>query len=84
MKVRGRIVTLVGALLGLAPLGVQAQRRALGPADARELPPLDTGRVAIGTIAPDFTLESKDGGAVTLSEFRGRKNVVLIFYRGHW
>ncbi len=56
----------------------------LGPADGAGLPPLDTGRVAVGTVAPDFTLESKDGGTVTLSQFRGKKTVVLVFYRGHW
>jgi peroxiredoxin Q/BCP len=38
----------------------------------------------VGSIAPDFTLESKDGGTVTLSQFRGKKAVVLVFYRGHW
>lgn len=56
----------------------------LGPVDSAGLPALDTGRVAIGTVAPDFTLESKDGGTVTLSQFRGKKTVVLVFYRGHW
>lgn len=56
----------------------------LGPADGAGLPALDTGRVAIGTVAPDFTLEAKDGGTVTLSQFRGKKTVVLVFYRGHW
>lgn len=61
-----------------------AQRVRLGPADGGDLSPLDTGRVAVGSRAPDFTLESKDGGTVTLSQFRGRKNVVLVFYRGHW
>ena len=57
---------------------------ALGPKDAAVFPPLDTGRVGIGTPAPDFTLETKDGGTITLSQFRGKKNIVLVFYRGHW
>lgn len=61
-----------------------AQARALGPVDGAGLPPLDTTRVAVGTLAPDFTLEAKDGGTVTLSQFRGKKNVILVFYRGHW
>lgn len=30
--------------------------------------------------APDFTLPSTGGKTVTLSEFRGKKNVVLAFY----
>jgi cytochrome oxidase Cu insertion factor (SCO1/SenC/PrrC family) len=56
----------------------------LGPKDGAGLPPTDLGRVAVGRPAPDFTLESKDGVTVTLSSFRGRKDVVLVFYRGHW
>jgi cytochrome oxidase Cu insertion factor (SCO1/SenC/PrrC family) len=56
----------------------------LGPKDGAGLSPLDTARVAVGTPAPDFTLEAKDGGTVTLSQFRGKKEVVLVFYRGHW
>lgn len=35
--------------------------------------------VAEGDRAPDFTLESDEGGSVTLSELRGRK-VVVYFY----
>jgi cytochrome oxidase Cu insertion factor (SCO1/SenC/PrrC family) len=68
----------------LAAGAVAQGRPKLGPVDGAGLPPLDTTRVAVGTIAPDFTLESKDGGTVTLSQFRGKKTVVLVFYRGHW
>ncbi len=56
----------------------------LGPKDGTGLPPTDLTRIAVGAPAPDFTLESKEGAAVTLSSFRGRKDVVLVFYRGHW
>jgi peroxiredoxin len=33
-----------------------------------------------GQEAPDFELRSHRGGTVTLSDFRGRKNVVLAFH----
>lgn len=33
-----------------------------------------------GDIAPDFTLPSDNGENITLSSFRGKKNVVLYFY----
>lgn len=33
--------------------------------------------------APDFTLLDHNSRSVSLSDFRGRK-VVLVFYRGHW
>lgn len=73
---------LPALLLGAAPM--YAQRPALGPADGVNLVPTDTGRVAAGMSAPDFTLEAFTGPAVTLSQFRGTKTVLLAFYRGHW
>ena len=33
-----------------------------------------------GDMAPDFTLPSTAGGKVTLSDFRGKANVVLAFF----
>ena len=36
--------------------------------------------VEVGQEAPDFTLKDADNADVTLSSFRGRKNVVLVFY----
>lgn len=36
--------------------------------------------VKVGDRAPDFTLPSQIGDNVTLSEFLGKKNVVLYFY----
>jgi len=56
----------------------------LGPKDGAELSPTDLERVKVGSPAPDFTLENIDGKAVSLADFRGKKSVVLIFYRGQW
>jgi len=56
----------------------------MGPVDGHELPPTDIERVQVGATAPDFTLASLNGPPVTLSGLRGEKNVVLVFYRGHW
>ncbi len=36
--------------------------------------------VGIGSVAPDFTLRDQSGAEITLSSFRGLKNVVLTFY----
>lgn len=36
--------------------------------------------VKVGDNAPEFTLKSGDGKSVSLSEFRGKKSVVLFFY----
>jgi peroxiredoxin len=32
--------------------------------------------------APDFTLEDTQGHSVSLSDYRGKKHVVLVFNRG--
>ena len=34
----------------------------------------------VGDMAPDFTLPSTAGGQVKLSDFRGKKTVVLAFF----
>ncbi len=36
--------------------------------------------LSVGTVAPDFTLRDQHGKQVTLSTFRGVKNVVVVFY----
>jgi cytochrome oxidase Cu insertion factor (SCO1/SenC/PrrC family) len=56
----------------------------LGPKDGANLPATDLERVRVGEAAPDFALEDIAGKRISLSEFRGEKNVVLIFYRGYW
>jgi cytochrome oxidase Cu insertion factor (SCO1/SenC/PrrC family) len=40
--------------------------------------------VKSGDIAPDFTLADQDGRGHTLSAERGKRPVILIFYRGYW
>jgi peroxiredoxin (alkyl hydroperoxide reductase subunit C) len=35
---------------------------------------------AVGETAPDFTLDTTSGQPVTLSSFRGRKNVLVAFF----
>ncbi|MGZ8747436.1 MAG: peroxiredoxin [Mycobacterium sp.] len=36
--------------------------------------------IDVGTEAPDFTLKDQNGQPVTLSEFRGVKDVLLVFF----
>jgi peroxiredoxin len=36
--------------------------------------------VDVGQLAPDFMLKDQNGNDVTLSAFRGDKNVVIVFY----
>lgn len=62
----------------------EAAQVALGPVDGHDLPPADLERVLAGSPAPDFTALSSTGEPITLSDYRGEKDVILFFYRGHW
>lgn len=41
----------------------------------------DAAEVNVGSLAPDFRLESNGGAIVRLSEYRGRAHVILYFMR---
>jgi hypothetical protein len=51
---------------------------------ASSSPTDDLDRINVGDTAPDFHLENFDGAIISLSDFRGIKNIILVFYRGHW
>lgn len=73
------------ALISLSMPAVRGKAdKALGPKDGHDLPAVDLARIKVGEIAPDFTLEDHNGSAVTLSDYRGKKGVILVFYRGKW
>lgn len=85
------LLALAGLVLALMPAlplhATQSSQRGdvtLGPKDGRDLPPADFDRVKVGDPAPDFTLNDIDEHPVSLSQFRGRENVLLVFYRGYW
>lgn len=59
------------ALLAIFSFAAQAQN-----AKSRTEP------VAVGGVAPDFSLNDQNGKAVTLSKIG--KTTVLVFYRGYW
>jgi hypothetical protein len=69
------------------PPEVATLDRNLAPLLAVDSLPVDETSVAEagnspGEPAPDFTLDSAQGVAVTLSDYQGKSNVVLVFYRG--
>ena len=80
-----RITFLTLTLLALiAASSTSRAQTKLGPRDGEGLTAADLNRVKAGDAAPDFTLEDQDGKPVTLSDYRGKKTVVLVFYRGYW
>lgn len=77
--------TYVALMLALLAVSSTASAQTkLGPKDGEGLPAADLNRVKVGDAAPDFTIEDQDGKPVTLSDYRGQKTVVLVFYRGYW
>ena len=38
----------------------------------------------VGSAAPDFTLKDQNQQEVSLSSFRGKKRVVIVFYPLDW
>ena len=77
--------TVVFGVLGASPNAqLVGQETELGPVDGHDLEPTDLERIVAGVEAPDFTVVTLAGEALTLSDLRGDKNVVLFFYRGHW
>ena len=45
--------------------------------------PVSASATPVGAAAPDLSLPDSEGRPVQLSSLRGR-NVLLVFYRGHW
>lgn len=75
---RGRVLApLLGALnLSFGVLFIFMLYRAAVLPEAPNAP-------AVGQAAPAFTLADQTGAPVQLAGLRG-KNVLLVFYRGHW
>ncbi len=61
------------AILFISMLAVAAFSQATTPAP----PPMT---LKVGDMAPDFSLPDTTGKKVTLSDFRGKNNVVLAFF----
>ena len=68
-------------------IGIQAQQPTAPaqptpqPAAAQQAPPqAPKTHLKVGQAAPDFTLTDTAGKPVKLSDFKGKRNVVLAFY----
>jgi peroxiredoxin len=50
-----------------------------------KLKPTDSmPKLKVGDVAPEFTLPSVDGGKISLSQYSGKKNVVISFVPAAW
>jgi cytochrome oxidase Cu insertion factor (SCO1/SenC/PrrC family) len=68
----GLALTLLLSLTALAQQATQAP--------AQKPPAAPKTNLKVGDQAPDFTLRDTKGQTVKLSDFKGKKNVVLAFY----
>jgi peroxiredoxin (alkyl hydroperoxide reductase subunit C) len=79
---------ILPVLLAIVPSLVVAQEASIPKEriyQPGQLKPLDSQlKVKIADPAPDFCLPTIDGGRVALSDFRGKKNVVLSFVPAAW
>jgi AhpC/TSA family protein len=72
---------LPGLLAGLLAMGSVGSMAAQTKQQSGQTPAL--GMPKVGETAPDFTLKYFDGNAlkdVSLSQYRGKKNVVVAFF----
>ena len=75
---------LIGILLTAPSFGASAayKENIYNPG---KLKPIDSQlKVKVGEPAPDFTLPSVSGDKISLSQFQGKKNVVLSFVPAAW
>jgi hypothetical protein len=84
LGVKSGLITLVAAIPAAVVIMIATRPTRLGPKDGEDLPRTELDRVRVGDLAPDFSLLSYSGDVITLSDYRGNRNVVLVFYRGHW
>jgi len=70
----------IALVLLSAFITIQAQQPAPTPAPRPATPQAPKTHLKVGQAAPDFTLTDTAGKPVKLSDFKGKRNVVLAFY----
>jgi len=67
-------------LLAAASIAAAQPTPTQTPAPAKTAPQAPHTNLKVGQAAPEFTLRGTDGKTYKLSDFRGKRNVVLAFY----
>ena len=77
MYMRSVVSVVLLAVLGVVTLGQQPAQQ---PAPPKQQPAPPKTHLKVGDQAPEFTLRATDGKTYKLSDFKGKKNVVLAIY----
>ena len=75
-----RRIWQVAVVVLSAFITIQAQQPTQTPATRPATPQPPKTHLKVGQSAPDFTLPDTGGQRIKLSDFKGKKNVVLAFY----
>jgi peroxiredoxin len=59
-------------------IGAMLDFKAIGPLKKKKY------KVEVGAPAPEFTLRDQEGKMVSLSDYKGKNSVLLVFVRGDW
>ena len=87
MKSSAKLLSVLTAIMSLLTTSAfpQSGQSTTKPYSLGKLKPTDSQlKVKSGDLAPDFTLPSVSGKKITLSHYRGKKNVVLSFVPAAW
>ncbi len=72
----GIVALVVGLALGLGGATIFGEKPAPGG--------IHNAETKVGDQAPEFELYDATGSLIALSDYRGKKNVVLAFYPAAW
>lgn len=76
MRVKPAVLLITAAMLAVLTTGGCSGREASDPADEYG----EQNGLEIGVEAPDFRLKNQEQATVALSDYKGVKNVILVFY----
>ena len=74
----GIVALIVGLAIGFGGAAVLDRDKGPAPGEVRN------ATLKVGDRAPEFELYDNTGTVTRLSDFRGKKNVVLAFYPAAW
>ena len=85
-SLRGLIYfSIVMVLAGVAPAYGQSESFKDNIYQVGKLKPTDSvPKLKVGDVAPDFSLPAVEGGRISLSQYSGKKNVVISFVPAAW